>query len=89
MPNATINAAVASAQRASKRTSHDDHTFVVPSALGRTESGPGRARDETRQEFENQEERGGGEADAHYVDNAYVHKVCIQSLENGPYLIDL
>ncbi|KZV73101.1 hypothetical protein PENSPDRAFT_319014 [Peniophora sp. CONT] len=68
MTNATISAAAASA---SSKTSN----VTAPSVLERTQSGNERERDVTRQGFENHEERGGGEADANYVDHAYMHKV--------------
>lgn len=71
MTNAAIPAAAASAQKAFTKAS----SASTPSALERTQSSHERARDETRQGFENQEERGGGEADANYVDHAYMHKV--------------
>lgn len=74
MTNDTIPAAAASEKKASSATA------PAQSALVRTQSGHEKARDETRQGFENQEERGGGEADAHYVDHVYMHKVRVLSL---------
>ena len=75
MPNATLTTAAVSAQNAPTQTPN----VAIPS-LERTQSGHEQARDETRQGFENQEDRGGGEADAHYVDHAYMHKVRLSCL---------
>ena len=75
MPNATLTTAAVSAQNTPAQTPN-----VATHSLKRTQSGHEQARDETRQGFENQEDRGGGEADAHYVDHAYMHKVRLSCL---------
>ena len=78
MPNATLTTAAVSAQNAPTQTSS-----AATSSLATTQSGHEQARDETRQGFENHEDRGGGEADAHYVDHAYMHKVCLSCLQQS------
>ncbi|VDC06802.1 unnamed protein product [Peniophora sp. CBMAI 1063] len=87
MTNATVPAAAASVQSSSAQTP----AVAAPSPLGRSQSHHERERDVTRQGFENQEERGGGEADLHYVDHAYMHKMASEhpDAQNEPSTSDV